>query len=126
VTSEPAQTTVRTLLIVDDQDFVCRALSRVLKYRFDRVLTANDPDQALQRLAQSPVTHLVCDCNLGPRFRYAFEYVPGWRRICPTIERAVVYSGSGLVEIEVPPGVDAVLPKTADPKQLLRALGCDT
>jgi DNA-binding NarL/FixJ family response regulator len=115
----------RVLLIVDDKPFMGRALARVMKYKFDQVLIAHDPDQALEQLGESRVTHLVCDCNLGPRFRLGIEYIAAWRRLSPSIERAIVYSGTDLNDVETPPEVDQVLPKTTEPKELLEALGVD-
>lgn len=112
----------RVLLVVDDRRYVCRALARVLKYRFQQVHTAHTVAEAETRLRDHRVTHLVCDCTMGHDQPRTIDLVPGWRRNWPAIERVVLYSGTDLSGVEIPAQVDAVVPKGADPRELIEAL----
>lgn len=115
-------TTWRVLLVVDDRPYVCRALVRLLKYRFQQVCTANTLSEAESLLCEHPVTHLVCDCALGPDQPRTIDMIPGWRRAWPAIERVVLYSGTDLSAVAIPPEVDAVVAKGSEPRELIEAL----
>ena len=112
----------KVLLVVDDEPAMRRVLERLLAESFDQVLTAGDPTEAEVALGLNPVTHLVTDCNLGPNLPKGIELVPSWRERCPTIERAVVFSGTDLSSTPAPPEVDAVLHLSAEFDDLLDAL----
>jgi DNA-binding NarL/FixJ family response regulator len=112
----------RVVLVVDDRPYVCRALARVLKYRFQHVHTATTFDEAEALLGERRVTHVVCDCALGEDQPRTFDRVPDWRRCWPSIERVVLFSGTDLTDVSIPPEVDAVVPKGADPRELIESL----
>lgn len=112
----------KVLLVVDDEPAMRRVLERLLGGSFDEVLTAADPAEAEIALGLNPVTHLVTDCNLGPNLPRGIDLVPSWRERCPTIERAVVFSGSDLSATTAPAAVDAVLHLSAEFDDLLAAL----
>jgi CheY-like chemotaxis protein len=109
-------------LVVDDEAEVCRALHRILKNSFDKVFTTTCIEEADRILRQNRITHVVCDCNMGDGIPLGFCFVPQWRKICPTIERTVIFSGTDLSNRKLPEEVDAVLCKSAKPKELLEAL----
>jgi CheY-like chemotaxis protein len=122
VTTKPDTKPRRVVLVVDDKPYVCRALARLLKYQFEEVVVANTPQQAAERLRDNSVTHVVCDCTLGPGLPCTTDLVPLWRASCPSIERVVLYSGTDLTNKYIPAEVDAVVPKSAEPRDLLKAL----
>jgi ActR/RegA family two-component response regulator len=111
-----------TLLIVDDDLAVCRALKRALGRHFDEVLLAHDPEMAERVLEACRITHLVCDFNLGPGIPLGIDLLPGWRRANPFIKRAVVFTGTDLTDHPISPLVDRVLNKADGPDRLLEAL----
>lgn len=113
---------VTTVLIVEDNEHVRRMLRKILKRRFDKILLAADPNEADRLLAENVVTHLLCDCNLGPGFPMGCQLIPGWRKKHPTIRRAVVYTGTDLSAVKVPPQVDRVVAKTDEVQELIKAL----
>ena len=115
----------KVLLVVDDEPAMRKVLERLLGKAFDQILTAADPVEADDKIAANPVTHLVTDCNLGPGLPLGIDLVAGWRERCPTIERAVVFSGTDLSDKEVPGEVDAVLHLTANFDDLLDALAVE-
>jgi CheY-like chemotaxis protein len=114
--------TPKVALVVDDEIVVCRALYRILKSSFDKVITTTSPEEAGRILTENRVTHLVCDCNLGEGLPLGFQFIPDWRKMCPTIERTVVFSGTDLSNKKMPEEVDVVLEKNAEPEALLKAL----
>ena len=101
-----------TLLIVDDDPRIRRMLLRLLSRRFDTVLIAGSPAEAEQMLEHNVVTHLLSDYDLGSDCLRGTELVPFWRGKYPSIERAVILTGSSLPMADVPPEVDCVLTKT--------------
>lgn len=61
---EPGQfesTNDHTILLVDDEQSICKALTRLLRRDGYKILTANSGDQALDLLAQHPVQVIVSD-----------------------------------------------------------------
>ena len=112
----------RILLLVDDDPNVLRSLSRLLGPEFDLLLTAQTVEDAERLLEDNPVTHLVCDGDLGPSSPAGLELVPRWRRQHASIVYAVIFSGSDLSRIPAPHGVDSLLPKSSDPAELTRLL----
>jgi CheY-like chemotaxis protein len=113
----------RVLLIVDDEDAVCRALARVLGRNFDRIATATASREAVALLKQVNVTHLLCDYWLGPGEPPGAELAAQWRRTYRSILRVVILSGDDMSSRNLPKGIDANLSKSADKTELLEALG---
>ncbi|MFO8071859.1 MAG: hypothetical protein R6V85_08290 [Polyangia bacterium] len=112
----------RVLLVVDDEPLVGRMIRRVLASDFDWILTATDPEGASASLEEACVTHLICDCYLGPGLPRGCDLVAGWRRDRPSIRRAVIFATTDLSASPPPEGVDAVLHKSADADQIRKAL----
>jgi CheY-like chemotaxis protein len=116
----------KTVLVVDDNEQICRAMSRRLGPLFDEVFVATDPREAARILEDSFVTHVLCDFDLG--FGIGLESVTGygfvqcWRREFPEIRRTVVFSGTDLSRLEKPREVDAVVRKTEAPDMVVEAL----
>jgi ActR/RegA family two-component response regulator len=100
-------------LVVDDDVQVCRALARIIGTVFDELLTTTSPGEVEEILKHHAVTHLLSDFDFGEGAQSAtgFDYVVRWRRQCPTIERAIVFTGADLSGIPRPEEVDAVIPK---------------
>ena len=109
----------RTLLIVDDDRAVCRALTRLLGRSFETVMSAGSSGDAASILSTSSVTHLICDYWLGRDEPLGVDLVPYWRAHHPSIQCAVIFTGNDIGSIRVPLGVDAVLPKSAEPSDLM-------
>jgi ActR/RegA family two-component response regulator len=113
----------RIALIVDDDRLLCRSVARALKPYFTEVMSATTPAAADEILGRHPITHLISDCVLGDDLPLGVELIPGWRRRCPTIRRAVVFTGSDLSGIYIPTEVDEVVEKLEGSDKLLEALG---
>lgn len=58
---QPETENGHTLLLVDDEQSICKALTRLLRRDGYRILTANSGSQALELLAQYPVQVIVSD-----------------------------------------------------------------
>ena len=86
----------KTLLIVDDEELVCRGILRSFKRCFDEVYFATHPEDAERILKQTAVTNLVCDYHLGEGVPRGTELMERWRRAYPQIRKAVLYSGADL------------------------------
>ncbi len=113
---------INTLLIVDDEELICRGLLRQFRGRFDRVYTATHPCDAERILAEVPVTDLICDYNLGETVPYGTDLLIKWRRDYPQIRRAVIFSGADLSRVSMEKSVDAAISKSAPPEDLVAAL----
>jgi DNA-binding NtrC family response regulator len=111
-----------TLLVVDDESAVCRALRRMLRGRIGRILTAETPEDAEAALASAEVTHLVCDHYLGPGQTLGADLAAAWRGRHPSLRRVVILTGRDVGDIEPTPGIDCILPKTTDIEQLVALL----
>jgi CheY-like chemotaxis protein len=126
LTREPprasTQKSEEILLVVDDDPQVRRMLVRFLSRDFSKVLAAATPMEAEQLLITHKVTHLISDYDLGAEHRRGTELVAMWRQRYRSIERALLLTGCSLVDIELPPAVDAYFLKGVDPKHLLKAL----
>jgi CheY-like chemotaxis protein len=111
-------------LVVDDDVQVCRIVARLVGTVFDEVLTTTSPDEASEILKHHAVTHLLSDFDFGEGAQTAtgFDYVVRWRRQCPTIERAVVFTGADLSGIPRPAEVDAVISKVDGVEAILEHL----
>ena len=111
------------LLIVDNDPMVCRMLCRRLLSSFEELHTACTRETAEQKLAAEPITHLVCDNDLGLGVLKGSELVERWRKEYPSIERAVLFSGDMDVAAHKASGIDAVIYKTMDFDELAKSLG---
>ena len=111
-------------LIVDDNAQICLALARLIGTDFDEVLTTTSPGEGEEILKHHAVTHLLSDFDFGEGAQTAtgFDYVVRWRRQCPTIERAVVFTGADLSGIPRPAEVDAVISKVDGVEAILEHL----
>jgi DNA-binding NtrC family response regulator len=117
-----ADTGKTTLLVVDDESSVCRAVRRLLRDKFDEILTVETPADAEAVLASRQVTHLVCDQCLGPGQPEGLAVASGWRATYPSIRKLVILTGADVKNLTALPGVDLVLPKTTDPVDLAALL----
>ena len=111
------------LLIVDDESSVCRALSRMLKRHFDRVITAVSPKEAEVILYSNSVTHVICDHWFGAGQPLGLDIAARWKEEFKSIKRAVVLTGTDATQLTPPPGVHQIMAKTAEAEDLASALG---
>jgi DNA-binding NarL/FixJ family response regulator len=111
-----------TLLIVDDEELVCRGILRNFKNCFDQIFFATHPDDAEKILKQTEVTELVCDYYLGDSVPRGTELLAKWRRCYPHIRKAVLYSGTDLSKIIASYGVDFKISKSLPLSSLYKAV----
>lgn len=114
------------LLVVDDESAVCRAVKKMLKDRFDEVLSAYSPDEAELILASREVTMVICDHRFGDNQDVGLKLVADWRKKHPSIRRAVLLTGTDVSILTAPEGVDRIISKSIRTKELLEALGIDS
>ncbi|HCF62438.1 MAG TPA: hypothetical protein DFS52_31160 [Myxococcales bacterium] len=115
---------MRILLIVDDEPELEPLLRRLLKRDFDEIYFVGDAAGAEAVLCSSPVTHLVIDNALGRgSSKSGVDLIAGWRRTHPSIELAVLFSGSALFcEAAPPPEIDDAYLKPTGLEPLLARL----
>lgn len=115
---------MRILLIVDDEPELEPLFRRFLKRDFDEIHFAEDAAGAEAVLSSTAVTHLVVDNALGSgSSRSGVELIAGWRRTHPSIELAVLFSGSALFgEAACPPELDEAYVKPSGLEPLLARL----
>lgn len=99
------------VLILDDEDCVCRAVRRRLIDRVGAVFTANVPQEAQAILAAYPITVFVTDYDLGLTVIRGPKFVEIMRWVYPEIKRAAVFSGSSDAIADGFPSIDAVFDK---------------
>lgn len=106
----------RILLVLDDDPVVARGLGRVLRHHFDTVHVVNAVEDAEAVLTDSPdlVTHVVCDHFLGEAEPTGLSLLPRWRLRFPSIQVAVLVSGSELRALATTPGIDGYVEKPPD------------
>jgi CheY-like chemotaxis protein len=115
-----------TLLVVDDEELICRVLLRDFRNRFDKVLFATRLEEAERILESVEVTDLVCDYNLGEAVPRGTELLEKWRKAYPQIERAVIYTGTDTTKITPTEWIDSTVSKDLPLHCLLNALlGCE-
>jgi len=112
----------RILLVVDDEEEICRLFQRALREDFDEVLPATTAQEADEPLGSGRVTHLVCDYRLGPDDPSGEVFVLDWRRKCPSIRYAALFTGTASTWKKGYEGVDDVFFKPEGFQGLLRAL----
>ncbi len=65
-------------------------------------------------LEEHPVTHLLCDRELGRGLPYGEALVREWRERYPSIRRALLVTGTAVAAGRGLEGVDCVLPKPVE------------
>lgn len=108
------------LLVVDDREDLRNGYYRYFARFFDEVCLAADPCAAEVFLTRqvNPPTHLICDYWLGDGHPVGAQIVPRWRRLCPSIVRTALVSGSQVAELPATEGIDAVFEKPLELKAL--------
>ena len=114
--------TPRIGLIVDDSAMTVKLMSRTFGKFFDQFYGATNPAEAEAILQTHPVTHLICDFDLGGEHPVGTDLVQKWRSLYPGIVRAIIFSGSRPSMIPTIPEVDAVLEKPSSIVALKAAL----
>jgi len=122
MSSDRVEKTSRILLIVDDHAIVRETMSELLCFCFDEVLVAANPYEAEPLLAERDVTHLLCDNEFGEGHPLGVAVIPRWRKRFPTIERAILFTGTAVGDVEQLPGVDRVVLKPAQCETLISTL----
>ncbi len=110
----------RIILVVEDDEQVLEMLSKKLGTEGDVVLTAESPAQAEYLLKRYPVSHLVCDRQLGKHLPPGERLILDWRERYPSIHRALLVTGTAIAQSRDFSGVDCVLPKPVQ-LQMIRA-----
>lgn len=113
------------LLIVDDEQSVCRALTRLLDRQVRRIETASNPTEAEIVLRSGNITHVICDHWFGPGQALGIDLAARWKKTYPSIQKAVVLTGTDIDKLPDATGVDRVLPKIVDPDDLIEVLELD-
>ena len=115
-------TTPTTLLIIDDEASVCRALGRILREKADEIVTAQSIADAELIMDTRDVTHILCDHLLGPGQPRGLDTAIHWKSEYPDIEKIIILTGTDAAFDAPPDGIDHVLPKTTDPLKLAEYL----
>lgn len=102
-------------MIVDDNPLVLRALRRVTRLQFNRVLTATHPLEAERCLAQTRPPFLLCDYWLSEEHAPATALILDWRERFSCLRRVALMSGTYHATLENCPGVDAFFQKPLEP-----------
>jgi len=121
-TCEGEDYVARVALVVDDTPGVARALRRCLEFSFEKVHVASGKAEAQAALASAspPVTHLICDYDLGEKEQTGPGLILALRAAYPTIQVAVLLTGLPITDEF--PGVDRVFRKPCDMGELARFL----
>ncbi|MCP4605500.1 MAG: response regulator [Proteobacteria bacterium] len=121
--TEPSSDVSREiLLIVDDNPFVLKSLSRSLKNEFGEVNTAGSSSEAELILKEKQVTHVICDHHSEQDRYWDPDLIRVWRQRYPSIRRVLLLAISDMLEIDIPSEVDFVFTKPVSPKKLLDEL----
>ena len=110
------------LLVVDDENTVCRALTRILKGKVGQIWTATNAVEAESILKSGSITHVICDHWFGPGQPLGMDLVKQWKNTYGSIKRAIVLTGTPIEKLKDNDGVDKVLSKVVDPEDLIRLL----
>ena len=111
-----------TLLIIDDEASVCRALGRILRNKVGEIITAQNVADAELILDTRYVSHILCDHLLGPGQPRGLDTAIHWKQEYPEVEKIIILTGTDAAFDEPPEGIDHVLPKTTDPLELAEYL----
>ena len=114
-----------SLMIVDDESSVCRALSRILGKRVDEISVAFNPREAATVLASKNVTHVVCDHWFGTGQPLGIDLVTEWKEQYPSIHKVVVLTGTDVTRIAPQTDDILVMNKAVNPEDLRKALGLE-
>ena len=109
-------------LVVDDSKETVETITRILGRLLDQCYGATNPAEAEAILQAHPVSHLVCDFNLGGEHPVGTVLVQRWRSQYPGIVRAIIFTGSQPSMIPTIPEVDAVLAKPSSLSAMMDAL----
>lgn len=104
-------TAAHNILIIDDNESVCRSLIRYLKDSADLVLSAGSFEEALEILHKERIHVLICDFNLGSFEPNGVQMIEAIRKTRPEIRCAIILTGESIVSIPPSQEVDAVLEK---------------
>ena len=111
------------LLIVDDNPRICRILTRRLAGSFDGLHAVCTKEEAEQKLKREPVSHLICDNDLGENTQKGSALIPEWKKQYASIKRAVLFTGDILIDDAARSfAIDAVVCKTMNFDQLMKSL----
>ena len=116
-----ANATDSVLLILDDEPMIVRLITRWFKKDFSEILYATTPMEAEELLANKPVTHFVCDANLGPNQPQGIDLINRWFPMYPNIKKAVLFTGMALESVPTDRGIQ-IISKGDDPNVLLTHL----
>ena len=100
-----------SILVVDDDEMICRAVSRLLKRTCDRVYTACSAAEARSILRAHRVDFLLCDFDLDSNECDGATLTTQLRMQFPKIRHAVIFSGE--LPGQIPPcsAADAIWSK---------------
>lgn len=110
----------RILMVVDDIPAMGRAIQRGLQKVFDRVVVAENAEQAELLLAnpEAPPTHVLCDDNLGLGLPRGMDLLAKWRRQHPGIQQAAILTGNDDSEAPAGQEIDRVFRKPIEMAEL--------
>lgn len=110
----------RILMVVDDVPAMGRAVQRGLQRVFDRVLIAENAEQAEKFLAdpETRPTHVLCDDNLGLGCPKGMTLLIKWRQQHPCIKRAAILTGNEDSDDPPDSGIDRVFRKPIEMAEL--------
>jgi response regulator RpfG family c-di-GMP phosphodiesterase len=112
----------RILLVVDSNLQILKMLRKLLGKYFDDVIALMTVDAASQVLVITPVTHVIGNkCALESKVN-GDRFMAHWRRLRPSIERVVMYTGADTMSVQNFAEVDAVVGKAARLALLVEAL----
>jgi DNA-binding NtrC family response regulator len=109
-----------TLLIIDDESSVCRAIKRLMRDKADEIIAVQTLQDAETVLASRGVTHVLCDHLLGPGQPRGLDIAVNWKKDYPSLKKVIILTGTRihLNDDPLPDGIDAILPKATDPDAL--------
>jgi len=110
------------LLLVDDDQTLCRVLGRALERRGFQVAQAHDTESALALARQRVPTHAVVDLRLGADS--GLRLLPALRALSPDMPIVVLtgYASISTAVDAIKLGATQYLPKPADADEIVAAL----
>jgi len=108
--------------VVDDDPVMLQNLEIIFGSIFDEVFTACNPLEAEAVLRVHPISHLICDYELGEGVLPGTLLIAGWRRSYPKLRKTVLFTATLRTSIEVPPEVDTLMSKRAPVETLIAEL----
>ncbi len=121
----------RTVLIVDDEPALCRALERILRRADFQVTTTTDPSRALEMMAEAPFDVILSDLVMNPGMSgvellrlvrsYDLDVPVILMTGSPTLETAVEAVSLGALQyLHKPTGIDVLVSAVERASQLHR------